>query len=82
MIPFQDCSEEKSEEIIGNWIRTKGEIRSEAGGTTVQCLNMEGTYLKGDPDTKKEASLAIGLKPNQNFVDSITDTASPDKNLL
>ena len=63
VVPWQDCSEKKLEEIYDYWAQYYDDALEVAVAykKNARCLNMEDLYIAGEPRTSSEASLFIGF---------------------
>ena len=68
-VPIESCSDEKLAEITEYWRKIKGQEKGNRYADSALCLNMEGVYLAGEPDTSSDASLLIGFEARYEIFD-------------
>ena len=69
VVPWQDCSEKKLEEIYAYWAEYYDDALAVAKAykENARCLNMKDLYIAGEASTRTEASLFIGFAQKEEY---------------
>ena len=72
---MKKCTSEKQAENLEYFTKHRGNEDGQKYADNSHCLEMDGLYLAGEPNSNNESSLVIGFEPHP---DIITDWEHPD----